>query len=434
MKNLVSKLFLNKSVKNAGWLIWGKIAQMAISLFVSLLTARYLGPSNYGIISYASAYTAFFCSFCTLGINSILVKEFIDYPNEEGKILGTTLTLKAISSFLSAIVIICIVSVVDRNDPTTILVVACSSIGVIFNIFESLNYWFQSRLESKVTAIAAFTAYCVTSAYRVYLMVAGKSVIYFAFATSVDYICVAIILLLVYRRHNGGKFSFSWNYGKQILKKSYHFIFSGLMVSVYGQTDKIMLKQLISNKEIGYYSTALALCNMWCFILSAIITSAYPSIVEAFNKNDKLFEKRNKQLYAIVFYISGFVSIVFTVFGSMIIGILYGDAYLPAVGPLRIITWYTAFSYLGVARDVWIVCNNCQKYLKYIYLAAAVGNVILNLILIPIWGASGAALASLITQILTIMVPVVIKEMRINTKWILEAIILKGVLPEKIKK
>ena len=48
-----------KEVQNAGWLIAGKIAQMVISLFVSLLTARYLGPGNYGLLSYAAAYTAF---------------------------------------------------------------------------------------------------------------------------------------------------------------------------------------------------------------------------------------------------------------------------------------------------------------------------------------------------------------------------------------
>lgn len=56
----MNNLFRHKSVKNAGWLISGKIIQMIISLGVGLLTARYLGPANYGLINYASAYTAFF--------------------------------------------------------------------------------------------------------------------------------------------------------------------------------------------------------------------------------------------------------------------------------------------------------------------------------------------------------------------------------------
>ena len=110
------KCFLGKAtVKNASWLIAGKIAQMLISLVVGLLTARYLGPSNYGIINYALAYTAFFMAFCTLGINSVLVKEFVDNPQEEGTIIGSSLCLRAVSSFLSAAIIVCIVCIVDRH-------------------------------------------------------------------------------------------------------------------------------------------------------------------------------------------------------------------------------------------------------------------------------------------------------------------------------
>ena len=84
----------NRIVKNAGWLIGGKIAQMILNLVVGLLTARHLGPSNYGIINYANAYIAFFSSLCTLGINNILVKELIDNPKREGEILGSSILLR----------------------------------------------------------------------------------------------------------------------------------------------------------------------------------------------------------------------------------------------------------------------------------------------------------------------------------------------------
>lgn len=427
----IKRIVSHPAVQNAGWLIAGRVAQMLLSLFVSLLTARYLGPSNYGLIGYASAYTAFFTSFCTLGINSLLVKEFVDRPGAEGEILGTALLLKAGSSVLSAAAMVGIVSVVDRDEPTTVLVVALSGVGVLVQIFETFHYWFQARLASKVTALATFAAYCVTSAYRVFLIVTGKSVAYFALATSVDYICIAIFLAAAYRKRGGGKLSVSWQYGRQLLGKSHHFILSGLMVSLYGQTDKLMLKQMVGTVEIGYYSTAVALSNMWCFVLHAVIKSMYPSIMEAAKREDGAFEQRNKQLYAIVFYLSVFVSLGFAAFGPRIIDVLYGAAYLPAAAPLRIVTWYTAFSYLGVARDAWVVCRNCQKYLKYIYLMAACSNVLLNLLLIPPFGASGAAMASLITQILTILAPACVKEMRVNTKWILEAIAFKGVFPGK---
>lgn len=418
----------NATIKNASWIIAGKSAQMFINLIVGLLTARYLGPENYGLINYAAAYTSFFSAFCTLGINSVIVKEFIDYPDAEGEIIGTTLGLRAISSFLSAIIIFLIVMIIDADEKTTIVVVILYSMGMIFQIFETINFWFQSKLQSKITAISSLIAYFITAFYKVILLLAGKSVVYFAVATSIDYVCIGVLLLYAYKKHNGATLRFSCKYGKNLLKKSYHFILPGLMVSVYGQTDKIMLKQMMGATEIGYYSTAVAICSMWCFILSAIIDSAYPSIMQVNNKNEKLFIKRNKQLYAIVFYISVFVSLILTILGKIVIQILYGEAYLLAVEALRIVTWYTAFSYLGVARNAWIVCKNRQKYLVYVYIFAAVSNVILNLILIPRWGATGAALASLIAQIVTTMVvPFFINGLKENSIMMIEAIRLKGI-------
>ena len=423
----------NKTVKNAGYLITGKIVQMIFSLVVGLLTARYLGPANYGLLNYASAYTAFFAAVCTLGINNILVKEFIDHPGEEGKVIGTTLGLRAISSIVSSFAIVAISFVLDADEPTTICVVALASVGLVFQIAETFNYWFQSRLESKITAGATLGAYLVSAAYKVYLLVTGKSVEFFALVSSFDYLCLGLILLFQYKEHGGGKLRFSWGYGKQLLGKSHHFILSGLMISIYGQTDKLMLKQMINEIEIGYYSTAVSLCSMWCFILGAIIDSMYPSIMETSkNGNEVLFKKRNVQLYAIVFYMSAVVSLGFTVLAKPLIYIMYGESYMPAVTPLRIVTWYTAFSYLGVARNAWVIAKERQKYLFSIYAASAVANVLLNSILIPVWGASGAAVASLVAQVFTtLVVPFFMKDMRENSMLILDAILLKGILWNK---
>lgn len=425
-------LLKNKIAKNAGWLIGEKIIQMLISLFIGLLTARYLGPSNYGIINYAGAYTGFFSAICTLGINSLLVKEFVDNPNREGEIIGTTLLLRAISCFFSALTIIVIVNIVDRGEKTTIIVVTVCSIGLLFSIFDTFNYWFQRHLKSRATAIATLIGYMITSAYRLFLVLKGSGVVFFAFATAIDYMCVAIILLMFYKRNGGQQLNISWQYGKLLLSKSRYFILSGLMVSVYAKTDKLMLKQMMDSSEVGYYSTAVSLCNMWCFVLSAIIASYYPLIMEAHKKNTEFYKKINRQLYAFIFYISIFVAICFCFFGKLAIKILYGDDYLPAADSLKIITWYTAFSYLGVARDAWIVCENKQKYLVKIYVLAAVINVVLNFLFIPAFGSSGAATASLITQVFTgILLPLSIKELRENAVLMLNAILLKGVLNRK---
>lgn len=427
--NVLKSLLRNKVVKNAGWLICGRIVQMLINFFVGIYTARFLGPSDYGLLNYAGAYTGFFSSVCTLGINSVIVKELVDNRKIEGTVLGTSMLLKAMSSILSAISIFCIVLVADKGEPVTVSVVVLCSLGMIFNLLETFNYWFQSRLESKVSAIATLIGYMVTAAYKVFLIVTKKSVVFFALATSIDYIVVGIILICFYKAKKGQRLAFSADYGKTLLKSSWHFILPAVMVAVYSQTDKFMLKQMISDSEIGYYSTATALCTSWCFVLQAIIDSFYPIIMEDY-KAEKIdsYERKNILLYTMIFYISTFVSAILCIFANPIIRILYGDAYLDAAPCLQIIVWYTAFSYLGVARNAWIVCENRQKYLKWIYGAAAISNVLLNLFLIPPFGALGAAAASLIAQVITTMVaPAFIPALRPNTKMIVDAILLKGI-------
>ena len=428
VKSLINRFKTNKEAKNASWIIGGKVIQMLISLVVGLITARYLGPANYGLINYANAYIAFFTSLCNLGINSVIVKNFVDHPEEEGETLGTSILLKFLSSTLSCIIIFLIVSVADAGETETILVVLLSSISVIFNIFSTLNYWFQSRYLAKRTAVTALISYMSVAVYKIILLVTGKSVLWFAFSMSVDYIAYAIIIFLFYKKEGGPKFSVSLSKAKELLNSSYHFILSGLMVAVYGYTDKFMLKQMLDSESVGYYSTATAICSMWTFVLTAIIDSVYPTIMNL-HKTDKIgFERKNRQLYAIVFYVSVAVSVCFTLFGNIVINILYGAKFAGAVGPLRVVTWYTAFSFLGVARNAWIVCENKQKYLKYMYICAAVINICLNLCLIPIMGATGAALASLITEICTsIILPLIFKGMRTNAKLILQAILLKDV-------
>lgn len=428
LKKIKGKIIRSKETKNAIWIIGGRVVQMVISFFVGILTARYLGPGNYGILNYAGAYVAFFTAFCTLGINSVILKDFVDHPDEQGQAIGTTLILRGLSSVLSSIMIIGIVMAIDTGESLTIMVTALCSVALVFQVADTLNYWFQSRYQSKVSSVATLIAYIVTSSYRIYLLIMQKDIKWFAFATSVDCICVAVILFWVYKKENGPKLSFSFYKAKELLGASYNYILASMMVAIYGQTDKMMLKQMLDETSVGYYSLASTINNMWVFFLAAIIDSLYPTIIRYANENRILFEKKNRQLYAIVIYISMFVAVGFMLFGELIIKILYGETYLPAAMPLKIVCWYTVFSYLGMARNAWIVSTNNQKYLKYICGGAAVANVLLNLLLIPVWGASGAALASLVTQISTIVfIPLLIPNMRPNVKLMLEALMLQKI-------
>ena len=422
----------NRTVKNAGWIIGGRIVNKVLAFFIGILTARYLGPGNYGVINYAAAYTTFFASVCTLGIDSIIIKNFSDHPDETGLTLGTTILLRAFSSVLSALMIIGIAMIVDRNEPVTILVVALSTLGLVFQAFDSIKQWFQSRLQSKYAAIATLIAYVAASGYKVILLIQGRSVAWFALATAVDHLVVAICLYIAYKKQKGPSLVWSKEKAKELLSVSGSYMIAGLMVSIYASTDKLMLKQMLDETTVGFYSTAVSISTTWAFVIQAVIDSVYPSVIRAHKTEQALFKKRNRQLYALVFYIAGFVSLIICVLAKPIMTILYGAAYIPAAAPLRVVVWYTAFSYLGVARNAWMVCENKQHYLKYLYIGAALINVVLNALLIPSYGATGAAAASLITQIsTTVLLPMMIKPLRENAMLMFEAVLLKDVFSKE---
>lgn len=424
----LKQIIRSRTTVNTIWLAGGKMFNKVTAFLVGIITARYLGPSNYGIINYAAVYTTFFASICALGINSVIVKEFVDNPEEQGEALGSALVMRMISSVISVIMISGLSFIIDKGDTVTIIVVILCSLGLFFQIFDTINYWFLSKLKSKFTAIVSSIGYVFVSAYKICLFIFQKNVFWFALSTSVDYIVVAALLLFAYRKNNGPRLSFSLKKAKQILTRSKSFVIAELMVAVYSSTDKLMLKHMINEESVGYYALIISLSQMWVFIISAIIDSMSPTIMKLHNDNYELYKRRNRQLYAMVFYMCTAVSAAIFVIASPLINILYGAEYAAAIQPLRIIVWYTAFSCLGAARNAWVVCENKQNFSKYIYIFAAVLNIALNLVLIPVMGVSGAALTSLITQIATIfIIPAFIPALRENVKLMADAVLLRNV-------
>lgn len=426
---MFKKITKNKVFKNVSWIITGRIIQMIISLFVGMITARYLGPTNYGLIGYVSSYITFINAICTLGLNNIIIKELINNKEKQGEYIWTSIVMKFVSSVISTIILNIIIIATNTNNKEMILITILSSISILFNSTDVIKYWYQSKLQAKKISIITTIAFAISSIYKVIVIICNKNVVWVAFSTTFDAIIIALVLLIVYKKDNGQKFKFSIKTAKKLLSQSYHFILSGIMVSIYAQMDKIMIGNILDVTKVGLYTTAVTISTMWSFIPSAIIESANPIInEEKKNSNDK-YIKKIKQLYAIIVYLSIFNGIIITIFAKYIILILYGKEYLGAISALRIIVWYCSFSYLGVAKNIWLICEGKQKYEKWFTLLGAITNLFLNGLLIPKHGIIGAAIATLITQMTTNFIyPFLFKETRINSKYIIEAINPKYVI------
>ncbi len=419
----------NKVLKNAGWIIGCKIAQAMLGLVVTMLSARYLGPSNYGLISYAASIVAFFVPVMQLGLNSTLVQEIINTPEKEGQTLGTALVMSLISGVACIGGIGAFSALVAPGETETIVVCVLYSVQLIFQSLEMIQYWFQAKLLSKYTAIAMLVSYAVVSAYKIILLISGSHIYWFAISQAVDFGIIAMTLLVMYHKLSPQRLSVSWTRAKEMFGRSKHYILSGMMVTVFAQTDKIMLKLMLDEAAVGYYSAAVTCSSMSAFVFIAIIDSARPSILQSKKVGEAKFENNVSALYSVVFYLALLQCVVITLFSDFIVGILYGSAYGETVDTLRIVVWYTTFSYLGSVRNVWILAEGKQSYLWMINLFGALANVVLNSCLIPVWGIKGAAVASLLTQMFTnIGVGFIIKAIRPNNRLMLKGLNIKMII------
>lgn len=423
-----------KVLKNMSWLLGGKIVNMILSFFVSLATARYLGPNNFGDINYVAAYISFFSSITSLGLSVIVIKEVSMGQEDDNEVIWTGVLLRFLTAILSTISVLALVTITDNNDPLIIKIAFLESIGILASAFDTFMYWFQGKLLGKYVSIASVVAYLGMSIYRIYLLANNADILWFAFATSVDTLLLSLVLMLCFIKENGIHIKTSLRVAKKLLKQSYHYMISGLIAILYSKIDQIMLKHMLDSYSVGLYSAALAIAGLWGMIPSAFIQSVSPVLYKNAEENKEMFYKRLKQSYAGIWFLNICWSVGVSLFSYLIIYLLYGEAYLGARGALIIVVWYSGVSAIGSLTQVYLATENKNKYVNYFALAGLVTDVVLNFLLIPHFGILGAAVATLATYIVIhIIMPLVIKDTRRAGKLILQGMCFKGVMDDDMK-
>ena len=417
-----------------GWLLGGKIVNMILSFFVSLATARYLGPDNFGSINYVAAYVSFFSSITSLGLSVIVIKEISMGKEDDNEVIWTGILMRFLTAVFSTIAVIALVSITDKNDPLMVKIAILESIAILASAFDTFMYWFQGKLLGKYTSIASVVAYIGMSLYRIYLLANNADILWFAFATSVDTLLLSLILMLCYVRENGFHPKVSVRLGKSLMKQSYHYMISGLIAILYSKIDQIMLKQMLDTYSVGLYTAALTIAGLWGMIPSAFIQSVSPILYKNAEENRGMFYKRLRQSYAGIWLLNICWSLGVSIFSYWVIYLLYGKAYLGARGALVIVVWYTGITSIGSLTQVYLATENKNKYVNYFALAGLVTDVVLNALLIPEMGILGAAIATLVTYtVIHIVMPLAIKDTRDAGRLIIQGMLFRDVLDDEMK-
>ena len=395
--NFKSESF-KKYFKNTSWLFTEKILRILISFVVTILVVRYLGPKQFGMLSYAISFYGLFSAISILGLESISIRELVKYPERRDNVLGSVFLLRLVGG-IAAIIFIALTLFIS-NEPTDIsILILIISTSAIFQSFSVVDYYFRAEVKVKYSVYVMTASVLFTSLLKILLIILEAPLIYFAIVFSVEFIIAAAGFLLVYK-HNKLKI-INWKFRKEtainLLKDSWPLILSGLVISVYMKIDQVMIKIMLDSKELGYYAAAVKLSEAWYFIPVALTNAIFPAIINAKKVSKNFYFNRMQKLYDILAWMAISIAVPVSIFSRDIINIIFGNEFQSAAPVLTIYVWAGVAVFLGVASSQYLITENFTKLSFFRTFIGMIFNVILNLVLIPKYGIIGAAYATLIS-------------------------------------
>ena len=387
-----------KYFANTSWLLGERVLRMVVSLFVGIYVARYLGPEGFGLLSYTLSFVWLFSSLASFGLDDILVRELVQSPEKRNNLLGTVFWLKVCGTVVMGTAIALVLQL-KADEQQTFWMIALITFGFLFQATNVVDFYFQSQVQSKFAVRAQAFQLLITSLFKIYLVWNQAELIWFAFALMLDQAVVAVLFLIMYRWKIEWFpfFSFTWTQAKKLMRDAWPLIFAGMVVSVYMKIDQVMLKEMLNTKAVGVYAAAVKLCEAWYYVPIVITASLFPVIISSKQKSDTLYQQRMQKLYDLMVWVSVTVAIPTTFLADWVIVILYGNDFEASATVLRIYIWAGVFTFLGVASFKWLVTENLQRYSFYVLAIGAIINIGSNLLLVPIYGINGAAVATFIS-------------------------------------
>ena len=382
---------------NTSWMFAEQGVKIISAIFVGIYVARYLGPIQFGLLSYAIAIVAVFMALSRLGMESILVRELVVHPEEIRQYLGTAFSLMLIAAIIGVGFISGIIHLFE-NDPDTKVYIWIISIGLIFQTFLVIDYSFQSQVKAKYSSIAKSMAFTLGALIKIYLVLIQADLLLLVISYAFDYVLIALFLIIMHIKKRQLNFLLVFNFHliKPLLKSAWPMVMSALAIILYMRTDQIMIKNMLDAEQLGLYAAMTRIYEGWIMIPVILSASLLPAIVKAKSLSLVKYQQGLTFLFALVFWSGIVVAVITTFFSKVIIEVTFGMAYLPASQVFVIIMWSAAFAALGSVTLRYLVAEKMEKKIAIRTVVALTINLALNFLLIPIYGINGAAVATLI--------------------------------------
>lgn len=402
---MIKKVFNSKIFNNFSWLIADKLIRLILSLFVSIVVARYLGPAQYGIWSYLLSITMFFTTFVSLGFQSILPRELVKHPEKELSLVSTAFFIKIIGGISGFILNILIFIFFKSPDTDLLLMMSLMASLLLFQSADVSDIYFKAKLQAKYSVIGRNVAFVIVAILKLYFVYNKFDLVFFVATNSIEMLLGGVFVFYFYfKKGNSISFkSIEWSLGKELLKDSLPIAISGLMVMLFMRIDQVMITNIAGDTANGIYSTGVRMIEIAYFIPMALAESFFPGIVFSKKNEGEKYKKNMLGFYSIMTYISLGIAIITVIISKPMMSLFFGQEYEGSGAVLQVFGLSLYATFIGVASGKILVAENYKKILLLRSFLGLTVNVLLNLLWIPKYGFMGAAYASFISYFIPIV-------------------------------
>ena len=416
---------LLKILDNISWLFFDKILRMGVGLLVGVWVARYLGPEQFGLLSFALAFVGLFGAVATLGLHGIVVRDIVRDQTSASETLGTAFALQLLGGLTAYLLVLAAIFYFRPDDALARTIVAILGFTLVLKAGETIKYWFESQVQSKFVVWVENAIFLLIAGIKVIMILSKAPLVAFVWASLAETALAVVALLVIYNRTSGRLHV--WKPGihraKTLLRDSWPLILSGMAVMVYMRIDQVMLGQMIGDEAVGIYSAAVRISEVWYFFALAIVSSVFPTLVDANKNSKKVYHNSLERLYKLVVLIAFALALPMTFFSEKIITTIFGIEYYNAGPVLSIHIWSSIFLYLNLASSKWYLIEELQILTLIRQILGVVSNILLNIFFIKNYGIVGAAWATLLSQAISGLIYDVFQERtRINFYFKLRAL------------
>ena len=416
---------LQKIIGNTGWLFFDKGLRLGMGLVVSAWMARYLGPEQFGIFNYALAFVMIFSTLANLGLDGIVVRDIVRDSSCRDETLGSAFVLKFVAGILTLLVTVASITLLRPNDSLTFWMVAVTAAGTVFQAFDTIDVWFQSQVRSKNVVYARSVAFLAMAFLKIALILMHAPLVAFALAGLGEVAIAAAGLVIAYKRN--GQYLRNWSASipraKQLLNDSWPLILGGVFLSIHARIDQVMLGQMISQQEVGYFSAATKLIDVLGFVPVIIYSSVAPEITNAKSQGEEIYFDKLAHVYRVMTILFFMTAVPVLLIADWLVVFLYGNEYHAAGKLLALYVIRLFFTNIGMGKALFITNENLFRYAMLTALVGSITNIGLNYLWIPKYMSVGVIWAMIVSfAVSTFVVDLFFTRTRYHLKVMIKAI------------